>query len=346
MADSGLARWLYAVWYGDGRFGWLLAPLEWLFRALSGARRLGYRLGLLRRRQISVPVVVVGNLAAGGAGKSPLVAWLAAHLQAAGWCVGIVARGYGGLEPDAPLRVARDSDPRVVGDEALMLARETDAIVFVCSRRALAAQAAADAGATVVVADDGLQHYALARDVEIVVIDGERGHGNGHCLPRGPLREPPGRLDEADLVVVAGAAPVGAAAANATPADATPADVVHYTLQLDDARNAATGAQRSLGDFRGTAVHAVAGIAHPARFFAALRDAGLDVLEHPLGDHQRAPDAVLDPDDALPVLMTAKDAVKYAGLTARHWVVPARVSMDDRSVARLQQVLPEPPDGR
>jgi len=319
---KALSRWLYSIWYENGSGGWLLWPLEAFFRVVAALRRALFSIGVLRAGKVDVPVVVVGNIAVGGGGKTPLVGWIATQLAAKGVKAAIVSRGYGGAEPRQPLTVTRDTPAHIAGDEALMLARATDALVIVCRDRLAAARAAADAGAQVIVSDDGLQHYALGRDLEIVVIDAERQHGNAHCLPAGPLREPVSRLDSVDLIVMAGNAPC-------------PPGGLSYRLSLESARNALGSAVVALDHFTGQSVYALAGIAHPKRFFTALEERGIRVTPIAAADHERVGASDLNPDDSLPFLMTEKDAVKYSELGERHWIVPVSVVMSDKDCAAL-----------
>lgn len=292
-----MQRWLEGVWYGGRGGGLVLLPLAWLFGAVSAARRLLYRRGWLRALPSGRPVAVVGNLTVGGVGKTPLVAWLAGALVAHGIRVGIVSRGYGG-RVRGPLRVAPDADPALVGDEPALLARRLGVPVAV-GRDRVAAARLISAGVDLILADDGLQHYRLARDVEIVVIDGQRRFGNGRLLPAGPLREPPARAARADFVIVNG----GPVAAGEIAMSVVAGDVVALV----------GGERRPLAAWRGQRVHAVAGIGNPGRFFATLRAAGVVPIEHPFPDHARLTAADLAFGDALPVVMTEKDAVKCAG---------------------------------
>ena len=200
-----VARRIERLWYGDSTIAVLLAPFAWLFRWLVALRRLAYRLGWFASVRCGVPVVVVGNITVGGAGKTPLVGWLAKRLAADGRRVGILSRGYGGMATGEPRFVTRDSEAREMGDEAVLLAQSSPARVCVCADRVAGAQRLiAEANVDVIVCDDGLQHYRLERDVEIAVVDGVRGLGNGRMLPAGPLRERPERLAEVDFVFING----------------------------------------------------------------------------------------------------------------------------------------------
>lgn len=314
MAAERGSGWLQRVWYGDAPGGFVLWPFEWLFRSVATLRRAAFRRGLATTRRVAAPVIVVGNIAVGGSGKTPLVGWLTREAQRVGHRPAIVSRGYGGSEPDTPLEITDKTSARVSGDEPLMLARETGVPVFVSRDRYAAAAQAVAHGADLVIADDGLQHYPLGRDAEIAVVDGNRRHGNGHCLPAGPLREPVSRLDDVDLVVYS---------------NCDDDTVVAYQLALTDAVNFATGERRALSMFSGDAVHAAAGIGHPARFHKALAAFGIDVTPIEVPDHGRLGHAALHPSGDAPVFMTAKDAVKYEKLGQRHWVVPATVVLSE-----------------
>lgn len=298
-------------WYGTGglpqAIAWGLSPFSLLFRVLTSLRRLLYRQGLKRITRLPVPVIVVGNVTVGGTGKTPFTLALIAWLREAGYSPGIISRGYGGRQ-DESLPVYAQSDPSLVGDEPVLLARRADCPVWVGRSRALAGARllAAHPEVDVLVTDDGLQHYALARDMEIVLVDGARGFGNGWLLPSGPLREPLARLQGVSAVVVNG----GDAALPVLP-------VPVFTMRLrgerfHDVRNPSlTVAASALHD---QALCALAGIGNPARFFAHLRRLGLNFDEHPLPDHH-----VFSEQD-LPMgtlVMTEKDAVKCASLAAR-----------------------------
>ncbi len=296
------------LWYGNSALRWPLWPISWLYRALTGCRRAWYRFGTGRVTRLPVPVIVVGNLTVGGAGKTPVVLWLAAQLRSAGWRPGIVSRGYKGKATSWPQRVSADSDPGWLGDEPVLLAQRSGCPVAVGPDRAAAAEMLLGE-CDIVVADDGLQHYALARDFELAVIDGERGLGNGLCLPAGPLREPPGRL-----------ATVGAVLINGGSYQVAGPRVWRGCLQADAAHHLASDATRPLGAFRSAPVHAVAGIGNPLRFFRMLQRAGLEVSGHPLADHAIISQRDLVFADDRAVLMTEKDAVKARSLdVARHW---------------------------
>ncbi len=312
-------------WY-EGPVPWHLVPLEGLFRALSALRRGAYRRGVLRPVTLPVPVVVVGNLTVGGTGKTPLTLWLAAHLLEAGYKPGIVTRGYGGNARDWPRDVTPDSDPVEVGDEpVLMASRELCPVVAGPDRVAAARRLIECHGCNLVISDDGLQHYRLARDVEIVVIDGERRFGNGHCLPAGPLREPPGRLAEVDLVVV-----------NGTPREGE----FGMHLEQQAARPLAGGEARPLADFSAAPVHAVAAIGNPRRFFDQLRRAGLEVIEHPFPDHHRFTPRELRFEPPRPVLMTEKDMVKCRRFAPpESWFVPVEARLDEGFAERVVALL-------
>jgi tetraacyldisaccharide 4'-kinase len=317
--------WLQETWYGrTGRGAWL-APLAWLFGVVAAVRQASFRSGFRAVERLAVPVIVIGNITVGGTGKTPLVAWLAQQLAARGHRVGIVSRGYGGSVRGAE-RVMLPPDPARVGDEPAMLAARRCARVAVGADRPAAGRLL-ERDCDVILSDDGLQHLALARDAEIVVVDGERGLGNGRLLPAGPLREPGARLATVDLVVVNGPG-------------YSPQGAVRMRLEPVAAVSLLTGERKPLEWFRGALVHAVAAIGNPGRFFAALAAAGLDVRPHRLPDHTRLESRHIEFGDSLPVLMTEKDAVKCRGFArAAHWYVEVEPRFDADGEARLLSVV-------
>jgi tetraacyldisaccharide 4'-kinase len=307
--------WLNRIWYDRAAPPWWLLPLSLTYGAVAGSRRLLYAKRLRRSTRMPCPVVVVGNLSVGGTGKTPLVCWLVARLNSLGFKPGVVTRGYGGSSGSIRLIESSD-DPRVVGDESIVLARRTRVPVAVGRDRPAASQLLVNAGCDVIVSDDGLQHYALARDCEIVVIDGDRRFGNGWLLPAGPLRETPARLSLADAIVVNG----GRALLDGA---------LSMRLEAKGALALVGGESKSLDDFAGHAVHAIAGIGNPERFFNMLRAHGIEVTGHALPDHAnlRASDISFEGDR--PVLMTEKDAVKCEAVAGpRHWYVPVTATFD------------------
>jgi tetraacyldisaccharide 4'-kinase len=316
----------------------LLLPLAGLYAIVTAVRRLLYNAGLLRIHRVPVPVVVVGNLTVGGGGKTPLVRALAHALSVHGHKPGIISRGYGGSATAARAVTTRD-DPAEVGDEPLLLATGGYP-VFIGRDRVAAAAAllAAHPDRTVLVADDGLQHYALGRDVEVAVIDGTRGFGNGFLLPAGPLREPARRLASVDAVVTLVPYDAPFPAARNAGRDTAMAQVpLAFRNVLDPALTA--GPER----FRVAGVHALAGTANPARFFASLAALRIDAQCHPFADHHAYAAADLAFADAVAVLMTEKDAVKCRGFAdARCWYLPIEARLDPALLARIVKLLGEP----
>jgi tetraacyldisaccharide 4'-kinase len=307
-------------WYRLSPLHLLLYPLSLLFRALSALRRRLYRHGMLASVRLPVPVVIIGNISVGGTGKTPLTLWLPQQLIENGWHPGIVSRGYtkNGKATGRPRPVLAGDDAAEVGDEPLLMAQRALCPVWIGRDRPAAAQAllAAHPECDIILCDDGLQHYRLQRDAEIVVVDGARRFGNGLLLPAGPLREPVARLREVDAVVVNGGATSGE----------------QFAMQLSGTRfynllnpEIETGAT----SFAGQCLHAIAGIGHPQRFFDHLARQGLNVHPHPFPDHHRYRAADISIDGADAILMTEKDAVKCAPFaTERCWVlrVDAQVS--------------------
>jgi ATP-binding cassette, subfamily B, bacterial MsbA len=328
-AGSALTR----AWYSNRAWPLALLPAAWLFTRIVKRRRLSYLSGSRLPWRAPVPVVVVGNITVGGTGKTPLVVWLARWLIARGFKPGIVSRGYGGRRGRQPLLVDARSDPRLAGDEAPLLARRSGCPVVVCGDRVRAvAHLLENCGCDLIIADDGLQHYALARDVEIAVVDGSRGLGNGRCLPAGPLREPRDRLDQVDLVLVNGSA-LGLRADECL-MTVLPRAFVHLVTR-----------ERLAADVfasRHSHVHAVAGIGNPGRFANTLQELGLEVLLHGYPDHHPFDGSELDFDDDLPVVCTEKDAVKLsrlAGMPAHCWYLEIDVELDPAAEQRLSEVL-------
>lgn len=313
-------RW--ALWLPP--FVLLLAPAA-LFAAGVALRRRLYRAGLLPRTRLPVPVIVVGNISVGGNGKTPFTQWLVTLLQRHGYRPAVLSRGYGARPGPRPLRVTAALGAADCGDEPLLIAETTGAPVYVDADRVRAGRQAIADGADLLVCDDGLQHYRLRRDVEIVLIDGQRRFGNGLPLPAGPLREPPSRLAEADFVVVKG---------HGRPGE-TSMQFVDFRL-----RRLINGALFEPATFAGRRVHAVAGIAAPEGFFAQLRRLGMTVIEHPLPDHARLSAELLDFGDDLPVVMTGKDAVKCRPFAhSRCFALDFDIRLDDAFAARLLEKL-------
>ena len=317
------------IWYGGREPSWLLKGLAAIYGVISSMRRNLYASGLLARERLPVPVVVVGNINVGGTGKTPLAIALVQALRERGWNPGVITRGYTGNARGAFVLDAHCS-PLVAGEEACMILRRTQAPTAVGRDRVAAAlKLLRVAEVDVLIADDGLQHYRLVRDIEICVIDGERRFGNGRLLPAGPLRESVARLDTFAYRICNGGTPQPGEIAMTLCGDAAVALV-------DPAPS------RPLRDFAGQRVHAVAGIGNPSRFFAQLRAAGIDPIEHPFDDHFPFAAKDLEFGDELPVLMTEKDAVKcLAFAQARYWSVPVQAQLPetflDDLVGRLKQ---------
>ena len=306
-------------WGSRGALAWLLWPASLLFGGVVFFRRLLFKLHVFKSHKAGVPVIVVGNLTAGGSGKTPLVLRIVEILREQGWKPGIVSRGYGGsaaAKGGQPQEANIASDPAEVGDEPILLARRSGCPVWVAPERSAACRTLREKHpeCDVIVTDDGLQHYALARDIEICVVDG-RGFGNGFLMPAGPLREPRSRLSSVDAVVTHGND-----------------EVMGYRMQLQgeslvritDARDV-----RPAKSFAGQKVHAVAGIGDPKRFFLHLARFGMRPVPHPFPDHHPFSAAELDFGDAAPVVMTEKDAVKCRRLAKpNHWIFPVSASLD------------------
>lgn len=307
--------WLIKSWYRPSLVSLFLRPVSWLYRFIISLRRQAYRNGLFEHLSLSVPVIVVGNISVGGSGKTPFVIWLAQYLQKQGWHPGIISRGYGGKADHYPCSVQHDSLAAEVGDEPLLIHQRTQCPVVVAPDRVAAGQQLlAENYCNVIITDDGLQHYRLDRNMEIVIIDAKRGLGNQLCLPAGPLREPLSRLETVDFKIFHGES-----------------DSQRLTMQLQlqqavQLKN--NNHQKSLTEFAETPVYAVAGIGNPQRFFDQLQQLGLTIIPHAFADHHAYTEADFQFAKAYPILMTEKDAVKCLGFaTENMWYVPAEAKL-------------------
>ncbi|NHQ86609.1 tetraacyldisaccharide 4'-kinase [Iodobacter sp. HSC-16F04] len=296
------------IWYTSRHpLSYLLRPLAWIFAGLGTLRRALFRVGFKQSIRLPVPVIVVGNITAGGTGKTPLTLYLARQLQSLGYRPGIVSRGYGG-KAQQPLCVSGGSDPLICGDEPILLAR-SGVPVYVFSDRAAAGQALLSAcpDVDVLLCDDGLQHYRLQRDIELCVVDGERGFGNGALIPAGPLREPVSRLKKLDAVIV-----------NGRNDSISHPCLFQMSLQPGVLYSPVYAPRHA---WQGLRVAAVCGIGNPARFFNTLKTLGLVFSEHAFADHHAF--VAADLPDADIIVVTEKDAVKLAVLAdVRIWVLP------------------------
>jgi len=299
---------LNKIWYKGKTIPITYKLLSGIFSIVSRFRRKMYQLGILKTHKIKCPVVIVGNISVGGVGKTPMVIWLVNQLQSQGLKVGVVSRGYGGKREHEPLLVIPQTSAKASGDEALLIAKHTNAPVFVGKNRVKAAKKLLlDYRVDIIIADDGLQHYALNRDLEIVLIDAIYGLGNKKLLPAGPLREQTSRLNSVDMVIYKGKKQGS-----------------HYfqyeplmVYALGDIKN-----QKSIESFRSQHINAIAGIAHPDSFFSMLSNQGLAVVKNPLDDHEILTEDHFKFDNDDPVFITEKDAVKCQDLKLNNvWVV-------------------------
>ncbi len=306
-----ISRYFLDIWYNDHFIGAALMPFGFLFSDFVRFRRWLYKIGYYKSVTLPVPIIIVGNITVGGTGKTPLCIYLATLLQQEGYRVGIISRGYGGKA--VTQMVLPNSMANEVGDEALLIVQKTNCPMAVGVNRVDAAQfLLKHAQCDVILADDGLQHYALKRDIEIAVIDGERRFGNSICLPAGPLREPIDRLNTVDFVVV-----------NGEPTENTAWHEWQMQLVGDVAVNLLTGERKSLAEFENVECHAIAGIGNPERFFKQLRNAGLSQrTDHSFPDHHIFTANEISFKNS-PVFMTEKDAVKCKAFTTeKYWFVP------------------------
>lgn len=319
-----MSAWLQKQWYRLTLWHLVLIPLSWLFWLISSLRRVSYNAGLLRSYKLPVPVIVIGNISVGGTGKTPLVIWLAEKLKTAGFHPGIVSRGYAG-NTSAVSPVYADSNAISLGDEPVLLAKRSGCPVWVGRDRVAAAQSLLNMhpDCNVIISDDGLQHYRLQRNVEVAVVDGQRGFGNGWLIPAGPLREGVARLKGVDAVVHNGGPPV-------QDAFSMRLEKMAFHNLLDPARTAVAE------DFAGQHIHAVAGIGNPARFFQQLSDLGLQCETQAFPDHHPFQAADLQSKTTGLILMTEKDAVKCTAFAqANCWYLPVNAVVDTALAERI-----------
>ncbi len=322
------------IWYSKHPLGLLLTPISWIYTFVITLRRLCYQSGLIAVNQIDAPVIIVGNITVGGTGKTPLVIWLAEYFKSKGFKPGIVSRGYGGKLSGKTQQVRSDSDPRLVGDEPVLIAKRTGCPVAVAiKRRKAAEELIAYCNCDLILCDDGMQHYSLGRDIEIAVIDGQRRFGNKHCLPAGPLREPVNRLKTVDFVVskyIAGR--------HEYKMEYSYGDLVSL---IDPTKTI------PITTFIGQSVHAIAGIGNPDRYFSYLRNKKLKLMMHDFPDHYVFSASDIRFNDGLPVVMTEKDAVKcVAYATEQHWYLPIVATLPDSFSYRLEALMKEVMNGQ
>jgi tetraacyldisaccharide 4'-kinase len=321
---------LQQIWQRTGWLNILLLPLAALFTVIVNIRRWLYQKAWLRTYISPVPVIVIGNITVGGSGKTPLVIWLAQHLRNSGYMPGIVSRGYRGQNRHWPLQVTAETDPQLAGDEPVLLAKHTGCPIYAGpDRPAAIAALLKNTSCAVIISDDGMQHYAMARDIEIAVLDADYGLGNGWMLPAGPLRESPTRLRTVDLQIVNGDAADG------------------YAMRLAQPRIAPLYDNKpptDLQTWRGQAVQAIAGIGHPSRFFNLLTRHHVKVEAYPMPDHHAYQITDFTFRDNRPLLMTEKDAVKCRQLNLTNaWVVSVQAEPDKGFIQdfdrRLKNIL-------
>ena len=327
-AQGALQRLVNHIWYGNSLLSWCLIPLTW-----------PVRWAIRRRRQLASPkgstpegvtVIVVGGLTAGGTGKTPVLIALGKWLAEQGYHLGVVSRGYGGAHGPEPHSVTEVDTAAVVGDEPLLIQQALDVPVVVCADRKRALDVLVDQGTVdVVLSDDGLQHYPMPRDIELLVLDAERGLGNGRLLPAGPLREPASRLANVDVVLER----------NSSDPDRG------FSFQPSGAQHLASGQQvtwsECVAEWRNQSIIAVTGLGQPTQFFEMLRGQGLAIEAESLGDHEAMTQAHLDHLGEQVVLITAKDAVKWPECKdPRVWVVAIEVALPSSLLTRLTALLP------
>ena len=324
--------WLQKQWATFTMWHLLLLPLSWIFFVAIHLRKWLYRIAWIKSARLSVPVIVVGNISVGGTGKTPMVIWLAEQLKNAGCTPGIISRGYGGTSQGIEA-VFANSNPQLVGDEPVLIAKRTDCPVYVGANRLLAGSALLKANplCNVIISDDGLQHYALYRDIEIALVDSLRQFGNRCLLPAGPLRENVSRLQSVDAVVVCG---------DDEKLDlATTAGIATFSMQLKGEMLislADNKASKCASDFTDKNLVAIAGIGNPQRFFSQLTALGLQFEPIAFPDHYVFSVEDFAKFSGKTILMTEKDAVKCQKfLAADAWFLPVTATLSNTSNAEL-----------
>ncbi|MCX7554728.1 tetraacyldisaccharide 4'-kinase [Marinicella sp. S1101] len=313
-------------WYGGADVGFFTKLAAAVFAKLVAFRRKLYAIGLLKSHKLKVPIIVVGNITAGGGGKTPLVIWLVEQLQQAGYKPGIISRGYGGKRKVEPMFVTANANPAATGDEPLLMAKKTKLPVMVGKDRVKAAKSLIqNYSVNVIVADDGMQHYAMQRDAEIVMLDAKWRTGNHLMIPAGPLREPLERLNEVDLVVFKGVVE----------------QQHHYEFTIDQIHQLNhPSVTKEITEFRNKKVVAMAGIANPDSFFSMLSAAGMAIIKYPLPDHHDIKATDFDPHKDTTVLITEKDAVKCEDMKLDNvWVVTMRVVVPEKTQAAVKDLI-------
>lgn len=355
------------AWQRQALWLWLLLPISWLYGLITMLRRQAYKIGLLSSYRAPIPIMVIGNISVGGSGKTPLIIALVNYLQDQGVKVGVISRGYGGDASQMPALVNVDSLPNVVGDEPCLIVSMTGAAMAVCPNRqqAVTTLLDADPDLQLIIADDGLQHYALQRDIEWIVVDAARGFGNEQLLPTGFLREPMSRLEGANVIyhekLETGAIRSNKdnnmlPLANRLTMHLMPDKLQRlWQLKLTDARATDSKVKIDMPE-KGSQVHAVSGIGYPQRFFDTLSSLGFDVIGHPYPDHYDFSLAELLQYRDDPIVITSKDAVKirallveytskqalsdeYEELASRLWVLPVTAVLSDNCYDNLDEQL-------
>lgn len=347
-------QWANAIWYPESTslscssaFKVILLPLSFIYRAIVSLRQLFYH--FLPSKKFPVPICVVGNLTVGGTGKTPFVIFLANYLKEQGYKPGIVSRGYGGQKKKHEIIfINGNADPNYVGDEAKLIFEKTHCPVVVGSKRCLCVTKLLEQApeVNIIISDDGLQHYAMPRDIEIIVVDGKRLFGNQFCLPAGPLREPISRLNQADFVVVKKDDNNGDNNANESsgrfqfsvptfPMQVVPKPLVnlHNTFET-----------RAINTFTGQTIRALTGIGNPKGFFDQLRYYGLELITHTFPDHHQFRQGDFQFASAYTVIMTEKDAIKCQDIIANEanlsvWYFPIEAHLPNSFCEQFLRML-------
>ncbi len=323
-------------WDKPRLLNYLLLPVSLLYSSLISLRRWLYQVGIFPSTAVSVPVIVVGGVTAGGAGKTPVVIALIKHLVKQRYRPGVVSRGYGGKSPYWPREVSAETTAELVGDEPQLIFERVGVPVIVGPNRVDDAEMLIDRfGCDIIVSDDGFQHFAIRRDLDIVVVDGQSGLGNGWCLPSGPLRERNG-LSRADLILING--PENHLQNIAARYESK---CMAFCMELSDAIALDGGIKKNLGSFPDDPIIAIAGLGNPNRFFLQLEKLGLQITRKIFPDHHNYREKDLEDFQHKTILMTEKDAIKCRDLKSitNSWYVPGTANIEQRFYRRLDEKL-------
>jgi len=319
-------KFLNSIWYEGLRPPIILRMLSIIFRFIVYLRKTLYEAGFLRVIDIGIPVIIVGNISIGGTGKTPVTLWLSEELRKKNQKVGIISRGYKGKNKrQEPIIINSDHSAAEYGDEAVYLAQESNAMICVCTNKVKAAKLLKEKGVDIIISDDGLQHYALGRDIEILIIDSNRLFGNALMLPAGPLREDIERIASVDLIMVNGSKIL-----TKDEPLLTNNPIEYFTIENEEVREVNSNQIRSIIDFADTEVQVLAGIGNPERIYSELKKKGLHIIPIMAEDHELIDLDTIEKEATIPIFITPKDYVKYQGkMRDNTWLLNPKIRIKE-----------------